>query len=380
MDIRTFMALRPSEEFVEDFVCPPYDVLTEEDVKNLIHEHSLLEVTRPDGNPKNAGLAGEELHKRGLKQLENFKNQGILIQESQPTLYLYEDETEDHLQRGVVGIFDAADYLNGSIARHELTLAEKEADRTLHFKTLKTQTEPVFLFARELELHNLKGKKLYELTTDDGVVHRLFALTPEAVAQVEKLFENLEKIYIADGHHRTASATTVAEEFDSGIMAVVFDERELKLLPYHRKLKDIEKISEEELIEILQENFEVFNEPWLGEMPEPGEFYWVQEEFNLRLRWNGEDGEDPASRVDAHRIQRTILNPIFQIENPREDVRLDFEGGDKPSLGEAEILIVMPPATTDDIVRVADENGIMPPKSTWFEPKLLSGLFLYPFE
>lgn len=380
MDIQTFTALRPSKEFVKDFVCPPYDVLTEEDVKNLIHEHSLLEITRPDGKIENADLSGVELHKKGLEQLDKFVDQGILIQEAEPTLYLYEEETANHFQRGVVGIFAAEDYVGGAIARHELTLAEKEADRTLHFKTLKTQTEPVFLFARKLNLQDLKGELLYELTTSDGVTHRLFALDKGEVGQVKDRFDELEKIYIADGHHRTASAAAVAEEFNSGIMAVVFDEQMLKLLPYHRKLKNVKKLDKGELIDKLKENFYVVEEPWQGEIPNSGEFYWVQEEFTLKLKWNGEDEANPASKVDAHRIQRTILNPIFNIENPRQDARLDFEGGDTPTLGEAEILIVMPPATTDDIVAVADKHGIMPPKSTWFEPKLLSGLFLYSYK
>ena len=177
MDIKTFKAVRPSEKHVEEFVCPPYDVLTKDQVAAMTHNRSLLQVTRPDGNEENARLNNLELHELGRRKLDEFIQEGILIQEEGPALYLYEEETGDHCQRGVVGIFDSQDYLHGKIARHELTLAEKEADRTLHFKTLKTQTEPVFLFARDLNLRDLKGEKLYELTREDGVTHRLYRLT-----------------------------------------------------------------------------------------------------------------------------------------------------------------------------------------------------------
>lgn len=380
MDIWSFAALRPCDEYVEKFVCPPYDVLSQAQVEELTHDHSLLQITRPDGSLKYRDLEGRALHQKGFEKLKELIQEGILILEKDPAIYLYEEEVGGHLQRGIVGIFQVEDYLNGKIARHELTLADKEMDRTLHFETVKAQTEPVFLFAKELNLRDLEGERLYELTTEDGVTHRLYRLTDEEIGEVKGRFNELQKIYIADGHHRTASAAKVARRFSSGIMAVVFDESELKLLPYHRKLSKVEKLEKLEVIEALQDSFKVVDEPWTGAMPNPGELYWVQEEFSLKLLWKGSDSEDPASNIDAARVQRTILEPIFGIENPREDDRLDFEGGDQPSLEGYDVLLVMPAVTTEEIINVADKNGIMPPKSTWFEPKLLSGLFLYPYQ
>ncbi|MDO5715489.1 MAG: DUF1015 family protein [Tissierellia bacterium] len=389
LSVKPFKAYRPQKELVEDFVVAPYDVVTDEEIQEIKRQkpNSFINVIHSEVNCPKVNPYDPKVYQEAKKRLDAFIADGILFQEEEATFYIYEEEMKGHCQRGIVYIEEGHDYWEGKILKHELTLKAKERDRKNHFQETKMQTEPVFFFSPQLRLREWKMEKLYDFVGEDGTCHRLWKILPEDVAKVQKTLEDLEHVYIADGHHRTASAAEIAKQFSSGILAVVFPGEELHIEPYHRMVRSFHGKTNSEIVEALREYFVVTKGQWKGEPMESKEYYLLTEEggYQLKLR---EDKlrHHVVKDLDASIVQDYILAPVFGIQNPREDDNLDFCGGlltveeSKELLKKYQGLILMPATEMEEIVHVAEEGLIMPPKSTWFEPKLISGLFLYSFE
>lgn len=371
---KPFRALLPRKEDLEHFVVPPYDVLTEQDVKEYQQKcpNSFLQVTRCEG--------GAEESKGHLLSMVK---EGQLHLEEEQDYYIYEEEWARGKQRGIVYIAEGKDYEQGKIKKHELTLPEKEKDRTEHFLTLQTQTEPVFFFTPQITIPSTwLGEALYEVKVEE-VIHRLWRVDRTVHGEVEQFFSQLEAVYIADGHHRSASAAQVAREMESGILAVLFPGKELVIEPYHRFICSL-PLPGDKIVAKLKKDFDVVERDYTGEVLCHGEYALLFREKSYRLKIKQGESQS-VERLDAEIVQNRILEPVFDIVNPREDNNLDFGGGEltqkkcRQLLEEYEAIILMPAATIEDIVAVADAGEIMPPKSTWFVPKLISGLFLYPY-
>ncbi|MBM7559112.1 DUF1015 domain-containing protein [Marinitoga litoralis] len=409
--IRPFKGLRPKKELVEEFSCPPYDVLEEDEVKEIVKKHpkSFLKVTRAevefDGD---IDPHSEEVYKKAKENLDNFKKEGILVEEEKPALYLYRETWKGHSQTGIFATFSVDEYQKGLIKKHELTRQDKEDDRTKHIMILEAQAGPVFLtFKSKESIKELINKgideaeKIYDFVDEKEVHHELWVLTnEELIKELENAFKEVEALYIADGHHRAAAASRVKEILKSKnplhtgneeynfFMAVVFPHDELKILDYNRVVKDLNGLTEEEFMNKVSEYFEISEAPESPYKPKARhEFgmYINKKWYSLRAKENIVDESDPVKQLDVYILQNYLLDPILGIENPRKDPRIHFLGGIRGVKALEEwidgknwkVAFSMYPTSIEELMDVADADKTMPPKSTWFEPKLRSGLLIH---
>lgn len=388
LSVKPFRAWRPKKEIVEEFVVPPYDVLKEEDVKTIAStkEPSFIHVTRSEVDVEEGG---NKVYEKAYDNFRQFMDEGVLIQEEKPCFYVYQEIYEGHVQTGYVVIASVADYHAGRIVKHELTLTEKQEDRINHFRHCRAQTEPVFLFSPELVINQeyLEAMPIYDFQSDDHVIHRLWRVDDEKqVEEIQKQFGEFKNMYIADGHHRTASAASVSQRYDGGILSVVFPAEELWVLPYHRLIALDDELNREVFERKLSEHFTIEEVMWHGETPEHGQCYWLDGEKNYLLTYKDLENKMIPQSLDSYIVQKFILEPIFDVKDPKTDPRLDFVGGVEAmnklerAVERGLCAIVMPATSVEEIMAVGDADKIMPPKSTWFEPKLISGLFVYEYE
>lgn len=409
--IRPFKGLRPKEELVEEFSCPPYDVLEENEVKEIVSKHpnSFLRVTRAEVEFENEiDPHSEIVYKKAKENLEEFKKNGILVEEEEAALYLYRETWNGHSQTGIFATFSVEEYQKGLIKKHELTRQDKEDDRTKHIMILEAQTGPVFLTFKSKE--NIKkliekgienSKKIYDFTDEKKVHHELWVLTQkELIEELENAFNSVDSLYIADGHHRAAAASRTREILKSKnplhtgneeynyFMAVVFPHDELKILDYNRVVKDLNNLSDDEFINKVSEFFDIIDSPESPYKPKSKhEFgmYLNKKWYVLRAKKSIIDESDPVKQLDVYILQNYLLDPILGIENPRKDPRIHFLGGIRGVKALEEwvdsknwkVAFSMYPTSIEELMAVADENKTMPPKSTWFEPKLRSGLLIH---
>ncbi|MDI3495389.1 MAG: hypothetical protein PWQ72_1516 [Pseudothermotoga sp.] len=402
--LKPFKAVRPRKDIAFLVSCPPYDVLSVEDVKKMTtgNPYSFLHVTRPDALFE--GLNdNEELYRIAKKTFDKMLENRVLFQEGAEKLYIYRQIKGDHVQSGIVGCFAVDEYQNGKIKKHELTRKEKEDDRTLHTLILNANTGLVFLaYHAEENLKDIISKICtnqpeYDFIAEDGVRNQVFVVPNEDAKKIVELFKDIDSLYITDGHHRAAAASRVRdikreqnpnhtgkEEYNY-FLAVAFPHDELKILPYNRIVKNT-GMSKEIFLEKLQEDFEI-EKVEKGFVPDrkhvfgvytSGEWYKFFPKFIV-------DEEEPIESLDVQILQKKVMEKIFGIEDPRRDERIDFIGGVKGTeelerlvnSKEAEYAFVLYPTSIEELMRIADSNLIMPPKSTWFEPKLRSGLFVH---
>ncbi len=408
--IRPFAALRPPQECVERVSSLPYDVMSHEEACAMAagNPASFLHVCRADIDTSEAEIHEAVTYERSARNLEDFVARGLLAQDAAPCYYIYRQIMWGRVQTGVVGCASVDEYLDGTIKRHELTRKEKELDRIRHFDACSTQTEPVFLAYRKhegiaaairewIKFH----KPTYDFRSEDGVTHLLWPVDDPAVVEaIRKGFEEVPTLYIADGHHRTASSAAVSarrreehpdytgeEEFNY-LMAVTFCDEDLFIMDYNRVVADLNGLTPEAFLAAVGERFEV--EPAAVAPHAPH----VKHEFGMCLggawyrltaRPGSFDESHPIESLDCAILQANLLAPVLGIADPRTDTRIDFVGGIR-GLGELEaragagVAFALCPVTMADLFRVADSGEIMPPKSTWFEPKLRSGLFLHRIE
>ncbi|MBX3354693.1 MAG: DUF1015 domain-containing protein [Phycisphaeraceae bacterium] len=414
--VHPFPALRPIASRAAEVACEPYDVVTTAEARALADGRpaSFLRVVRseieldPSIDPHSTPV-----YEHARRKLGEFCDQGILLRDDAPSFYVYRLSVVGRRQAGLVACMDVEDYRSGRIRIHEKTRPDKEDDRVRHILTTRTHAEPVLLAARGADALNsllsadMNERPLYHFVARDGVTHSLWR--SRHVAEYVDAFRELGVVYVADGHHRSAAADRVAREVDEGrapagqgeehrrFPAVIFPAEQLVILPYHRVVKDLNGHSAEAFLEHLRNNGSltptVHPDPdshgkvcvYLAHRAEPGPdrgrwYQWQPAPQHL-------EGRDAVARLDVSLLQDLVLAPALGIQDPRRDARIGFVGG---SVGTAELMgqvdsgaaavaFSMFATSMDELLAVAEAHQIMPPKSTWFHPKLRSGLFMHSF-
>lgn len=359
---------------------------------------SFLRVSKPEIEfPPHQDPYAPEVYERGRANFQRLLQEGALVQEPSPAYYLYQQRMGRHVQTGLVAVASCAAYLDGAIKKHELTRPDKEDDRFRHLETVGAQTGPAFLVYRsQAALDAFIAQKIavapeVSFTAPDGVQHAAWTLRhPAEIEFIGRAFASQPALYIADGHHRTAAAARLYQKRGAGaaawFLAVIFPHHQMQILPYNRVLKDLNGLTPDALRERLK--------TVLDELPEAGAQPAQKHElcFYLQGRWRRwrwksglADAPQAVERLDAALLQRHVLEPVFGITNPRTSERLAFIGGIRGAgelerlvnSGEFAAAISLYPTTIEDMMQVADEGGIMPPKSTWFEPKLRDAMFIH---
>jgi len=405
-----FKAVRPNRLYVAKIASLPYDVMTREEGKSAVAGNPLSflhveksEIDVPDKTKSDDSIIYEKAKQNFIK----LKKDNVLTKDIKPCFYVYRQRMGNQEQTGLVGLVSAAEYEAGKIRKHELTRKDKEEDRIRHIDTVNAQTGPVFIAYRSQEALNRIIEDIkndapeYDFITEDSVSHTVWVVPDEKkIGEIEKLFLSVSVLYIADGHHRAAAATKVARsrrKKDSNspqeyreynfIMAVLFPSNQLKIMDYNRAVKDLNKLDRDKYLNIISDKFIVecdFREKSPQKMHEFG-MYLKDSWYKLTPRKDSFDEDDPIDSLDASILQKNLLGPVLGIIDPRTDDRIKFIGGIR-GMGELEKLVhggeyavafSLYPASMEQIMNVADAGKIMPPKSTWFEPKLRSGIFVH---
>lgn len=408
--IKPFRAIRPNTELVHKVAALPYDVYNRAEAREaaLKEPVSFLNIDRPETQfPEDYDMYAAEVYEKAAAMLKEQREKGIYVQENAPCFYLYELTMDGRSQTGLVACASIDDYQNQVIKKHENTREEKEQDRIRHVDTCSTQTGPIFLaYRRDEAVENIVASEkakapVYDFISEDGIGHRVWIVSDSAAVEgIAAAFDGIQQIYIADGHHRAASAVKVGlkrraeagsytgdEEFNF-FLSVLFPENELKILPYYRVVKDLNGNTAEEFLAKVSEKFTVeeANAP-VG--PEnKGEFgmFLAEKWYRLTAKPELMGNPDPVKALDVSILQDNLLEPVLGIADPRIDKRIDFVGGIR-GLGELErrvhtdmtVAFSTCPTSILELFAVSDAGLLMPPKSTWFEPKLRSGIFLHEF-
>ncbi|HMF57521.1 MAG TPA: DUF1015 family protein [Pyrinomonadaceae bacterium] len=404
--IHPFNALRPSAEHAAEVSAPPYDVVNTEEARALAAGNplSFLHVSRPEIDlPDGTDIYSDRVYSKAVDNFETLKSEAPLEEEEQPTLYLYRLIMNGHEQIGIAACCSVDEYDRDIIRKHERTRRDKEDDRTRHILALKAQTGPVFLTYRgnqtidTMVMEVTITEALFDFTATDGVQHTIWRV-PDAVRFVNA-FRDVPVLYIADGHHRAASASRaraetrdrsfshMGDEEYNFFLAVIFPADQLQILPYNRVVRDLNGMTDEEFLKQVGEQFEI-SENANPSPRERGHFsiYLKGRWYGLKLKSNERaSDDDPIASLDVSILQDRILDSILGIKDIRTDKRIDFVGGIRGTEeleklvneGKAAVAFSIYPTTVEDLIRVSDTGGIMPPKSTWFEPKLRDGLLIH---
>lgn len=407
--IRPFQAYRPKEGLEDRIAALPYDVYNREEAKIEVQREplSFLGIDRAEtGFPDDVDIYADCVYEKAHDLLWGRIEQGDFVQDDVPCYYLYEQIMDGRSQTGIVACASIDDYCSGVIKKHENTRADKEVDRIRHVDTCDAQTGPIFLAYRDNEeLRRIRQEwkaahqPVYDFTSPDGIIHRVWVMDcRETTEQVSRCFARENSIYIADGHHRCASAAKVGlkrreedpaydpnAEFNY-FLSVLFADEELMIMDYNRVVKDLNGYSREQFMEKLQEIFTVECKGQEQVKPgKKGEFgMFLEDTWYLLTAREEFRSEDPVAGLDVSLLQDYVLAPVLGIQDPKTDKRIDFVGGIR-GLGELErrvgedmcVAFSMYPTSIGELFDVADAGLLMPPKSTWFEPKLRSGLFIH---
>jgi uncharacterized protein (DUF1015 family) len=398
-----FRALRPPAALAARVASPPYDVVSTREARALAggNPDSFLRVSRPEIDlPEGTDEHADAVYEKGRANLAELRRRGVLVLDPEPRFFVYAQRMGSHRQTGLVACASVEEYDRDVIKKHEKTRADKEDDRVRHVDTLSAHDEPVFLTyraSREIDRAVEEVKRAapeYDLVTPDGVAHQLWVVPPEAGARIEALFRAVPALYVADGHHRSAAASRVharrrGQAGDHGaFLAVVFPHDHMQILAYNRLVRDPERRSPAALLEALRGVLEL--EP--AAEPRPDQPLAVGLFLDGRW-WRGRvrpgtfDAGDPVASLDCSLVQDQLLAPIFGIADPRTSKDVDFVGGIRgPEELERRVreegwslALHLFPTRIEQLMAVSDAGKLMPPKSTWFEPKLRSGLFVHPF-
>ena len=406
-----FKAFRPTKETVAAVASKPYDVLNKKEAKTESQGNpfSFYHVIKPEIDfDDDSNNYAPEVYRKGKENFDKLVKEGVLAQDPKECFYVYQLEMNVHQQTGLVGCCSIDDYFNNTIKKHELTRPDKEEDRKNHIRASKLNYEPVFFSYPHVntidELVNgiKKAEPTYDFTADDGIRHSLWVIDqPDILRQVTHLFETqVPSIYIADGHHRTAAGALVGQELrdarrgqesdgkrDNYFMAVLFPDNQLKILDYNRVVKYLNGLTEEELIFRLSANFivEEKHSQYRPEAMHTFGMYLNKKWYKLTAKENSFDDTDPVGQLDVTVLSNNVLEPIFNIVDLRTDKRIDFVGGmrglgeleKRVDSGEMKVAFSMYPVSMQQLINISDNDLIMPPKVTWFEPKLRSGLFVH---
>ncbi len=407
---RPFKAVRPLPEFASKVAALPYDVMNSKEAAEMVkgNPYSFLHVDKAEIDlPEGTDLYSEQVYLKARENMDKLVADGICAQDDENRFYIYRQVMNGRAQTGLVGCVSIDDYINNVIKKHELTRADKEADRINHVDYCDANTGPIFLtyrpqtkLAEILNEWKSSHEPVYDFVTDDGIGNTVWVVDcPETAAEISKLFEDVDYLYIADGHHRAASAVKVglkrreqypeydgSEEFNF-FLAVLFDCNELEIMDYNRVMKDLNGNTEEEFIAKISGKFTVEKVGTEAYKPEAAHTFGMLlggEWYKVTAKEGTFDAADPVAALDVSILQNNLISPILGIDDPRTDKRIDFVGGIR-GLGELErranddmcLAFSMYPTTLRELMDIADAGQLMPPKSTWFEPKLLSGLFIH---
>lgn len=401
--IKPFMGLRPRAENAQAVAAVPYDTIDTAEARELGagNPRSFLRVIRPEIDlADGVDPYSPEVYRKGAANLGLFEREGYLTRETSPSLYVYRQQMAGHVQRGVVTCCHVEDYESNIILRHETTRPDKEDDRATLLNIVNANTGPIFMAYRdrpgidEIVRGVEEGEPLFDITAPDGVHHTVWRLgDPEVMVRA---FEPVPRSYIADGHHRAAAAVSVAhrrrdanathsgDEEYNWFLAVLFPAGQLRILPYNRCVRDLNGLSGESFLEAVRRSFSVTG----AASPMPGSTGCIGMYLDgtwYELRPVGPVSSDPVFSLDVARLQADLLGPVLGVLDPRTDDRIEFIGGVRGTAeltacvdsGRAAVAFSMYPVTPDKMMRIADAGMTMPPKSTWFEPKLRSGLFVH---
>ncbi|MBO7683524.1 MAG: DUF1015 domain-containing protein [Kiritimatiellae bacterium] len=395
MTIRPFAAIRPDPRFVADVAAVPYDVVDTAEARALAagNPRSFLHVSRPEIDlADGAGCSSPEAYAQARRALDRLVGDGTMVRDGAPRFYAYRQTMGSHSQTGIVATFDTKEYLSGVLKQHERTRKDKEDDRTRHIETLSAHTGPAFLTYRDDGAIDLvvadacRREPLYDFVAPDGIGHTVWEVAEAsdcAADELVELFSRVPAAYIADGHHRSAAAARYAQahgfEGESRwFMAVIFPASQLKILAYNRLVRDLNGLSDYEFMSRVSESFAV------GRKGERNCRMYFRGGW-LDLSWDLPPSAGVVGSLDVSYLQDRLLAPVLGIGDPRTDPRISFMGGvrgdaelaAKVDSGENAVAFAMEPVTVGEMMAIADAGAIMPPKSTWFEPKLRSGLFVH---
>jgi uncharacterized protein (DUF1015 family) len=407
-EIRPFKAVRPRKDLSEKIAALPYDVYSREEAAKKVEgdKYSFLRIDRPETQfEPTHDMYAKEVYEKAAEMLEDMQKEGSFIQDEKPCYYIYELTMDGRSQTGLVAVSAVDDYINNVIRKHENTRKEKEADRIRHVDICSAQTGPIFLAynsnpAVKAILDDIKMSAAEaDFVSDDGIRHRVWVISDDKyIDAITKEFEKMPNTYIADGHHRAASAVAVSkmrreanpdytgdEEFNY-FLSVLFDADELKIMDYNRVVKDLGGNTVEEFIEKLSEKFDIEkignNQYRPAKKGEIG-MYINNNWYKLTVKPEYVK-DDPVEGLDVAYLQREVLDPVLGIKDPSTDDRIDFVGGirglselERRCSLDAKAAFAMYPTDILELFAVADAGKLMPPKSTWFEPKLRSGLFIH---
>ena len=412
--VKPFRGLRPNKEFAEKVAAPPYDVINSAEARELAKDNplSFLHITKPEIDlAHDVNLYDYAVYAKGAENLKKFRAEAILVQDAKPCFYLYQQIMDEHKQVGLVAGASVAEYDQNKIKKHELTRIEKEDDRLQHILSLSAQTGPVFLTYRAKPAINafinrlIEAEPEYDFTSSDGIRHTLWVVSDEAaIKRIEDDFAEIPELYVADGHHRSAAASRACarlsgenpghrgDEAYNYFLTVIFPHNQMQILDYNRIVADLNGLSKDEFIDQVRTRFLIREYTNIrGYKP------MVKHDFGMYLdrawyrlsaipgTW---DDSDPQQRLDVSLLYENLLKPVLNIGDPRTDKRIDFVGGmrglnelkKRVNSGEMAVAFSMFPTRIEDLIAIADAGLIMPPKSTWFEPKLRSGLVTHLLE
>ena len=399
--LKPFAALRPKPELAAQICELPYDVMSSAEAREIAAGNplSFLHVSKPEIDlPPDTDLYSPEVYAKGKENFQKLISQGALKQDDQPNFYLYRQIMGAHSQVGLVAAASCEEYLANIIKKHELTRVDKEDDRVRHIEALNSQTGPVFLTYRavaafdEFVAKKISDTPAVDFTAQDGVRHSSWKISaPEEISFVEATFAQIPNLYIADGHHRSAAAARVFQSrhgagHSGQFLAVIFPHNQMQILPYNRVLKDLNGHTSLQMTLKLEKVFETIR---VGDAAPKGKHVlgwyihgkWHRLTFRNEFNWI----KDPMENLDVTLLQKHVLGPIFGIDDPRTSKRINFVGGIRGTAeleklvdgGEYACAFSMFPTSIEDLMEIADAGGIMPPKSTWFEPKLRDAMFCH---
>lgn len=407
--LKPFKAVRPKDEYASQVGALPYDVMNSEEAREMVKgkPYSFLHVDKAEVDlPQGIDIYSAQVYEKAKENLDALSEKGICKQDEKPMLYVYRQIMNGREQTGIVGCTAVDDYINNVIKKHEFTRADKEADRIRHVDTLDANTGPIFLTHRENKTvsditENWKNTHTpcYDFVSDDGVSQTVWVIDDDAVIDtLVKEFAEIPYLYIADGHHRCASAVRVGErrrgdgEYDKNaefnfFLSVIFPCDQLKIMDYNRVIADLNGNTSEEFIAKMSEKFtveEADESPYAPKERHTFGMYLDNKWYKVTAKPEFIDESDPVECLDVSILQNNLISPILNITDPRTDKRIDFVGGIR-GLGELErrcaegmkLAFAMYPTSLNELMDIADAGQVMPPKSTWFEPKLLSGLFIH---
>lgn len=406
---RRFKAYMPVPDKAHEIAAPPYDVINSEEARNYVNDKpiSFLHVGKPEVDlDPTLSTYDPKVYEKGKENLHNLIEQGLLIQDQNEHLYVYAQTMDGRTQYGLVGCASVEDYWNDNIKKHEKTRKVKEEDRCNHVRVTNAHTGPIFLTYRdENEINRIvsnivRNTATTDFVAEDGIRHQSWIIQDEnTISKIENLLHNIPEFYVADGHHRSAAAAIVGRERQDAnpkhlgteeynyFLAVLFPASQLYIMDYNRLVKDLNGLSHELFMNKLDDVFDIKQSEQQYKPQAKGEIgmYLEHKWYKLKFKSNFENINDPVESLDVALLQKYVLDIILGISDPRTDNRIDFVGGirglgeleRRVNNGEMKVAFAMFPTSVNELMAIADAGKIMPPKSTWFEPKLRDGMFVH---